>query len=394
MKVANFLMIILVFLSLNAGAQLHVVQINGAIKKTDSTYLRIGDVISADTKLLYPGQHDYVRVVTPQGQISVLTTPVPPPFNPAITAPDTSVSANSIKGDTSKKRISALSDYIANFTETISASLKSNAITYVSDLKDMISFKKSKILRTIDNDTVSLKANVLIQDSNKYIVDLKKYPLTKGRFLLQSGNSQVTGSMRPLVVQGDTLNLTYKDFLAVGAQAGVQVYHVYYQRDSSSKSLKEYKNISPRFDITGDTRAFMYQMVKYPKPNLTKDQLYHDIYDQVSLIFGQPSDLVLRKQFESEYLIVNQLQQGPPLRRSASVTRIDHQSISLSDQQKALGNFVDTADKPVIPLQLYAPDAGDQLNSNSCTAWAVAYSAASINYNFQNDRSLEIMMNA
>ncbi len=350
----------LIFLGKGAFAQYHVIQVIGHIQDKKKNPIKVGSTFNSSSKLVFTSPNDTLRALDENGEVRILTSPVP---------------KNEGVEQRFKKFKGSIKDFINKRITALQSGESPFADHFTESLITLHSFPTLPVIDTLPNNNKQI-----IADSNRYGIDTLLYPVAKGKFILQGIVDGKIQQSQMLRATGNILHINYNDFLSLRHGATSQTYEVIYQPQKGSP-VKILPDVHPNFDVAGETPAMIYEFVKDRANKTSKESLYKEVYNTVSIAFGKPFDLDFQREFDLQYSQVKQAK--PPVQITSVYSKIQIGTATVSQAAKLaqLGNFKDIQQSGIIGVRKFAPEPGFQGQTNTCTAWACAYAAFCINYN-------------
>lgn len=309
-------------------------EVRGRVRATDSTLIAPGRTLPANVTLHYGSPRNRVRVVDKDGNFFVLT--------PSATT----------------KATQAFAKVLTRFRL---AAAKVRA--------ELVRPKLEKLPADLES-----AGAVIIEEHNRYLFDTIIYKMPGAAFVLRIASPGRKPFDRLLRTRKDTLLLDYRDFLADNQDFSKILFSLHYKKGTDDQLVVA--RIRPYFDQTDQLPTLLEESVGYvSRQKASKTQIFKACFGQVRVAFGKPASLSFREQFDHFYNY--QPVGGRPLLEHFgtgallwSPVTARHAVLSGSEILRDTG----------FTLLSYAPVAGVQSVTNSCTAWASAYGAATINY--------------
>lgn len=195
--------------------------------------------------------------------------------------------------------------------------------------------------------------------------------------------------IRRLRTAGDTLFISYTDLIPNDGDFSGKEYRLgfwrYYEtlKKSSSEDVLG-RNINFYFDRINGLSSVIQSIIEDHAGNngVTKDSLKNICYRQIFTDIGKPSTLDFNILFEKLYLAKGTIPVNANVYGTGCSISADHTTPVVSSRYTALTR----GELPSLyTLRRYAPPVGNQGNTGTCTAWATAYAARSVLYNYAHD---------
>lgn len=340
MSQISILCIFMFGISFSAGGQFRVLSIQGAAKTSDSVQVAPGRILQRSARIISASKKIRLQVVDENGNYYFL---------------------RSVPKETS-----------------------SHTQTRVNDLQKVnLPPEASSIqLGARIPEVLQSEGRIIIQQTNHYRFDTLRFPMDHGAFVLRTAIKGKKPFDRLLTTREDTLIIRYRDFLSEDQRFEATTFSLHYRSGTIDSTIVS--RIDPYFDLSAEVRSLLSSLINYRAPGAGSSSdsvLLRQGHLQTQLAYGKPAPEDFKKLFESlkfnhndtvnkRLSLGNGLKFGPTLEREHAKR--------LPDNARVTGHYT---------LYQWAPVAGQQAQTNSCTAWACAYAAATIEYRQSNKKT-------